>query len=98
MPKAGKSSARRTKTQTPARSAPPRATAELSTDPAAPMIERAFGLGPSGIPSERTPDVLADSLDGLHSLAGGILESLAPRFDQVMRLDEIATSRQGAGP
>ena len=25
-------------------------------------------------------------------------ESLAPRFDQVMRLDEIATCRQGAGP
>jgi 1-acyl-sn-glycerol-3-phosphate acyltransferase len=49
-------------------------------DSAAPMIERAFGLGPGGIASERTPDVLADSLDGLHSLAGGILESLAPRF------------------
>jgi putative ABC transport system ATP-binding protein len=25
-------------------------------------------------------------------------ESLAPRFDQVMRLDEIAVCHQGAGP
>ena len=53
--------------------------AALTPAPPTPLLARALGLGPSGIPSERPPDVLAGSLEGLHSLAGGILESLAPR-------------------
>jgi len=76
-PKPGKHPARRARTQASARR-PPRQSPAI--DASAPAIERAFGLGPGGIPSEREPDVLADSLDGLQSLAGGILESLAPRF------------------
>jgi len=53
--------------------------AALTPAPPTPLLARALGLGPSGIPSERPSDVLAGSLEGLHSLAGGILESLAPR-------------------
>lgn len=83
MAKTHKSSVRRSgKTQPPSvRSiTPPRDDdgAGTDTDAAPPVIERAFGLGPGGMPNGREPHVLGDSLDGLQSLAGGILESLAP--------------------
>lgn len=92
MAKISKSSARRTgKAPGGASPGPPAPEADEPSSPAAadvassdldsaPILERSFGLGPGGIPSERSPDVLAESLDGLQSLAGGILESLAPRF------------------
>ena len=81
--KTHKSSARRTnKTGIPVRSIPPppadASAATPQSDAHAPVIERAFGLGPGGLPSEREPHSV-ERLDGLHSLAGGILESLAPR-------------------
>jgi len=76
--KPGKHPARRARAQSSARRA--QRPSSVGDGDGAPALERAFGLGPGGIPSTREPDVLGDSLDGLHSLAGGILESLAPRF------------------
>ncbi len=62
----------------------------------APLFGRAFGFGPGGIPSERPPDVLAESLAGLQSLAGGILESLAPRV--IRDLNHEIRDRLAAAP
>jgi len=62
----------------------------------APLLGRALGFGPGGSSSERPPDVLGDSLEGLHSLAGGILESLAPRV--IRDLNHEIRDRLAAAP
>jgi 1-acyl-sn-glycerol-3-phosphate acyltransferase len=69
--------ARRASTRKAAREKSPAATLPAAPPPGAPAPSRSRIVDP--FDDERTPNVLNDSLDALHGLAGGILESLAPQ-------------------